>query len=109
MRAIVAIIFIVALALALAITASAAPFLVCDVPPTDWGVTAVRGEIDGTAFTTPYTVASGALLVYDIGGLSAARHSFTNIRFVNARGEGQSVPFVLPALPGSPSNIHLTP
>ena len=93
----------------LASTVYAAPFLVCDIPPADYQITAVAGMIDGTAFTTPYTVHGTDLLVYDIGTLSSAKHSFTNVRFQNARGESAGVPFDIPSLPGQPAALHLAP
>jgi hypothetical protein len=104
------ILFIVfSIMLALVSSVCAAPYIVCDIPPADQSILGVKGEVDGTVFTLPYTLQSGAVLIYDIGTLSPAKHSFTNIRFYNERGESPSVPFALPALPGSPSNTRLSP
>jgi len=95
--------------LLLAAPAAAAPYLVCDVPPAGDQVIGVRGLVDGTAFEQPYKLQSGAVLIYDIGTLTPAKHSFTGIRFYNIRGESTTVPFDLPSIPGPPSNIGLRP
>ena len=95
--------------LLLAAPAVAAPYLVCDVPPAGDLVLGVYGTVDGTDFTTPYKLQSGGVLIYDVGLLTPAKHTFTNIRFYNIRGPSASVPFDLPAVPGAPSNIGLKP
>ena len=102
-------IFIILSILLIVSTTFAAPFLVCDIPPADQQVQGVKGEVDGTAFTTLYKTQGSGILIYDIGVLSPAKHSFTNIRLYNIRGESTTVPFDLPAVPGSPLNIRLTP
>ena len=95
--------------LLLAAPAVAAPYLVCDVPPAGDQIAGVRGSVDGTAFEQPYKLQSGGLLIYDVGTLTPAKHSFTNIHLFNIRGESVSVPFDLPAVPGPPLNITLRP
>ena len=95
--------------LLIASSAYGAPFLICDIPPADQQVQGVKGEVDGTAFTTLYKLQGPGILIYDIGVLSPAKHSFTNIRLYNIRGESVTVPFDLPAIPGPPLNIRLTP
>ena len=86
-----------------------APFLACDIPSPDQQVMAIKGRVDGVDFTTPYTERNGRLVIYDIGPLSPAKHTFTELRAVNIRGESTTVPFDLPAMPGSLSNIGLIP
>ncbi len=108
MKIVLAALFVLC-SIGLATAVFAAPFLVCDVPSADQQVTGVKGTVDGTDFTTPYALHNGAVIVYDVGTLSPAAHSFTNIRFVNARGDGPVVPFALPALPESPSSIRMAP
>jgi hypothetical protein len=95
--------------LLMAASATAAPYLVCDIPPADQQIIGVRGLVDGTPFDTPYQLHSGAMLVYDAGTLSSAKHTFSNIRFYNIRGESDPVPFELPSVPARPSNISLRP
>jgi hypothetical protein len=95
--------------LLMAAQGGAAPYIVCDIPPADQQVLGVRGLVDGAPFDTPYKLQSGSVLVYDIGTLSPAKHSFTNIRFYNIRGESTTVPFDLPSVPSSPLNIGLKP
>ncbi len=97
--------------LLVAVHVQAAPFLVVDTPPAEWNVIGVRGTMDGQAFEQLYKLHPDgtALTVYDIGTLNQLKHTFTNIRFYNSRGEGPSVPFDLPATLGAPSNTRLKP
>ncbi len=83
------------------------PFLVCDPYPADVQVQGFRGTINGVAFDTPYSLhSSGATIVYDCAGLGPEKWDFINIRAYNVRGESVGLPFVYPALPGSPANLR---
>ena len=84
-----------------------ADFLVCDAYPVDVQVQGFKGTVNGVAFTTPYALhASGAAIIYDCTPLGSGKWDFTNIRAYNVRGESVGVPFVYPALPGSPANLR---
>ena len=86
----------------------AAPFLVCNAPSADEGVLGYKGTVNGTAFTTPYALhASGSAIIYDCATLGSGKWDFVNIRAYNLRGESVGIPFVYPALPGSPVNLRL--
>lgn len=100
---------LIILSLLLLAAPAMAAYLVADIPPAADQVLGVRGLVDGVAFTTPYKLQSGGLLIYDIGTLTPAKHTFTGIKFYNIRGESDPVPFDLPAVPGPPSNIGLRP
>lgn len=91
--------------------------LVCDPYPADVQVQGFRGSVivyntssgmmDGIAFDTPYALhASGAAIVYDCFNLGDGKWDFVNIRAYNVRGESVGVPFVYPALPGSPAKLR---
>jgi hypothetical protein len=94
--------------LAIGSYAHAAPYLIANIPPAADKVTSIKGSVDGVAFTTPYKVQSGGVLIYDLAPLSVASHSFTLLRAVNVRGESSTVPFTLPALPAGLAGVRQT-
>lgn len=96
--------------LLIASQALAAPFLVCDPYPPEAQITAFIGVLDGKPFQTPYSLhSSGAAIVFDIGTLDDGPHTFTEITAANPRGQSDPVPFVLPAVPSSPSHTRISP
>ncbi len=89
---------------------AAGPYLLCNVPPVDEQVLGYKGTVNGTAFTTPYALhASGAAIIYDCATLGSGKWDFINIRAYNVRGESAGIPFVYPALPGSPATMRVAP
>lgn len=102
--------FILALVLVLIPTvAFAGPFLVCDPYSTDDQVQGFKGTVNGTAFNTPYALhPSGGAILFDCADLGSGKWDFVNIRAYNVRGESIGVPFVFPALPGSPAGMKIS-
>ena len=96
------------LCLVLIPSAVLAESLVCNAYPVGEEPTGFRGTINGVAFDNPYSLhASGAALIYDCAGLGPEKWDFKNIRAYNVRGESVGIPFVWPALPGSPAGMRL--
>ena len=86
----------------------AGPFLVCDSYPAGDQPIGFRGTINGVAFETPYALhPTDGAIVYDCAALGPEKWDFQNIRAYNARGESVGIPFVWPALPGSPAGMRL--
>ena len=97
--------FILAMAiLAMAVSVSAAPFLVCDDPPAEELVTSYEMFQDGVSLGIV-----AAPLYFDLGTITPGQYSFT-ATVINAWGSSSpSNPYVSPASATQPSNINMIP
>jgi len=93
------------------VTASAAPFLVCDQYPVDSQPTHYKMVIDGSAVQTPYggVASDGGSVVLDLGSYGDGAHQITGIQACNARGCSEPpLDYAVPGRPGQPS-LRLVP
>jgi len=90
--------------LAIAVSVSASPFLVCDDPPAAEQVTGYEVFQDGVSLgTTP------APLYFDLQGVTPGAYNFTATA-INAWGSSSpSNPYISPTSATPPSNINMMP
>ena len=90
--------------LAMAVSVSAAPFLVCDDPPAEELVTSYEMFQDGVSLGIV-----AAPLYFDLGTITPGQYSFTATA-INAWGSSSpSNPYISPANVTQPSNINMIP
>ena len=90
--------------LAMAVSVSAAPFLICDDPPAEELVTSYEMFQDGVSLGIV-----AAPLYFDLGTITPGQYSFTATA-INAWGSSSpSNPYISPANATQPSNINMIP